>query len=117
MQKKQSSCSKFKKKSSERQIEIKVKVDKLFFTQSNSVYRDKVGSRPKADGVITSDQVIVIVSLRIPHQWIPLRQSDSPCVSTPFQAPATIFMRTALRAQMGPLTKVQTMKMEAGDRS
>jgi putative IMPACT (imprinted ancient) family translation regulator len=39
-----------------------VEGDKLFFTQSNSVYRDKVGSRPKADEVITSDQVKVSIT-------------------------------------------------------
>ena len=39
-----------------------MKGDKLVFTQSNSVYRDKVGSRPTADEVISPDQVKVSIT-------------------------------------------------------
>ena len=34
-----------------------MKGDKLIFTQSNSVYRNKVGSRPTAEEIITTDEV------------------------------------------------------------
>nr|XP_034331360.1 uncharacterized protein LOC105331972 [Crassostrea gigas] len=45
------------KQYADRDIETKIKGDKLIFTQSNSIYRDKVGSRPTADEVITCDDV------------------------------------------------------------
>ena len=34
-----------------------MKGDKLIFTQSNSVYRNKIGSRPTAEEIITTDVV------------------------------------------------------------
>ena len=46
LQDRQKNMLEIQKRYSERQIETKVKGDKLVFTQSNSVYRDKVGSRP-----------------------------------------------------------------------
>lgn len=39
-------------------IETKIKGDKLIFTQSNSIYRDKVEARLTADEVIICDNVI-----------------------------------------------------------
>lgn len=45
------------KQYTDRNIETKIKGDKLIFTQSNSIYRDKVGARPTADEVITCDDV------------------------------------------------------------
>ncbi|XP_062569456.1 uncharacterized protein LOC134231515 [Saccostrea cucullata] len=50
------------KKYAERSIESKIKGDKLVFTQSNSVYREKVGPLPTADEVITDDVVNTAVS-------------------------------------------------------
>ena len=37
--------------------DTKMKGDKLIFTQSNSVYRNKIGSRPTAEEIITTDVV------------------------------------------------------------
>ena len=51
------------RKYTERSIETKIKGDKLVFTQSNSVYREKVGSLPTADEVITSDTVNIDVGV------------------------------------------------------
>ena len=34
------------------------------FTQSNSVYRDKLGSRPTADEIIKGDEVKTVISTR-----------------------------------------------------
>ncbi|XP_055999688.1 uncharacterized protein LOC130047930 [Ostrea edulis] len=62
MREKRKQLFEIQKKYSERQIETKVKGDKLVFTQSNSVYRDKVGSRPTADEVITPDEVNVSIT-------------------------------------------------------
>ncbi|XP_061185252.1 protein IMPACT homolog [Saccostrea echinata] len=50
------------RKYAERNIETKMKGDKLIFTQSNSIYREKVGSLPTADEVITSDAVKITVN-------------------------------------------------------
>ncbi|XP_061179339.1 uncharacterized protein LOC133187963 [Saccostrea echinata] len=51
------------RKYAERNTETKIKGDKLFFfTQSNSIYREKVGSLPTADEVITSDAVKITVN-------------------------------------------------------
>ena len=49
-------------KHADRNIEIRIKGDKLVFTQSNSVYRDKLGSRPTADEVINGDEVKTVIS-------------------------------------------------------
>ena len=49
-------------KYSDRNIETRIKGDKLVFTQSNSVYRDKLGSRPTADEVINGDEVKTVIS-------------------------------------------------------
>ncbi|XP_062588471.1 protein IMPACT homolog [Saccostrea cucullata] len=50
------------RKYAERNIETKMKGDKLIFTQSNSIYREKVGSLPTADEVISSDAVKITVN-------------------------------------------------------
>uniref|UniRef100_K1QFM4 IMPACT-like protein n=1 Tax=Magallana gigas TaxID=29159 RepID=K1QFM4_MAGGI len=49
--------SRVQKQYADRDIETKIKGDKLIFTHGNSIYRDKVGSRPTADEVITCDDV------------------------------------------------------------
>ena len=41
----------------EKNIDTKMKGDKLIFTQSNSVNRNKIGSRPTAEEIITTDVV------------------------------------------------------------
>ena len=41
----------------EKNIDTKMKGDKLIFTQSNSVYRNKIGSRPTAEEILTTDVV------------------------------------------------------------
>ncbi|XP_052682876.1 uncharacterized protein LOC128163344 [Crassostrea angulata] len=41
----------------ERNIDTRIKEDKLVFTQSNSVYRDKLGPRPIDDEIITREEV------------------------------------------------------------
>lgn len=50
------------KKYTEKGIETKMNGTKLIFTQSNSVYRDKLGSRPTADEIITDDEVNITVN-------------------------------------------------------
>ncbi|XP_062572364.1 protein IMPACT homolog [Saccostrea cucullata] len=50
------------RKYAERNIETKMKGDRLIFTQSNSIYREKVGSLPTADEVISSDVVKITVN-------------------------------------------------------
>lgn len=45
------------KQIADRNIDTKIKGEKLIFTQSNSIYRYKVGTRPTADEVITFDDV------------------------------------------------------------
>lgn len=50
------------KKYTEKGIETKMNGTKLIFTQSNSVYRDKLGSRPTADEIITEDEVNITVN-------------------------------------------------------
>ncbi|XP_048743265.2 protein IMPACT homolog [Ostrea edulis] len=62
MREKRKQLFEIQKKYSERQIETKVKGDKLVFTQSNSVYRDKVDSRRIGDEVITPYEVNVSIS-------------------------------------------------------
>ncbi|XP_078320128.1 protein IMPACT-B-like [Crassostrea virginica] len=49
-------------KYADRNIETHIKGDKLVFTQSNSVYRDKLGSRPTADEIIKGDEVKTVIS-------------------------------------------------------
>ena len=49
-------------KYADRNIETRIKGDKLVFTQSNSVYRDKLGSRPTADEIIKGDEVKTVIS-------------------------------------------------------
>lgn len=43
-------------------IETKIKGDKLVFTQSNSIYCEKVGYLPSAGDVITCDVVKIAIS-------------------------------------------------------
>lgn len=50
------------KKYTEKGIETKINGTKLIFTQSNSVYRDKLGSRPTAEDIITDDEVSITVN-------------------------------------------------------
>lgn len=49
-------------KYAERNIDTRIKGDRLVFTQSNSVYRDKLGPRPTADEVITGEEVKTVFS-------------------------------------------------------
>ena len=49
-------------KYADRNIKTRIKGDKLVFTQSNSVYRDKLGSRPTADEIIKGDEVKTVIS-------------------------------------------------------
>ncbi|XP_078320130.1 uncharacterized protein LOC111114097 [Crassostrea virginica] len=49
-------------KYADRNIETRIKGDKLVFTHSNSVYRDKLGSRPTADKIIKGDEVKTVIS-------------------------------------------------------
>ena len=53
----------------------KVKGDKLIFTQSNSVYRYKAGSRPTAEEIITTDEVKTAVYLGSRGQRKPVYRS------------------------------------------
>ena len=43
-------------------IKTRIKGDKLVFTQSSSVYREKLGSRPIADEVINGDELKTVIS-------------------------------------------------------
>lgn len=49
----------------DRNIETKIKGEKLVFIQSNSIYIYKVGTRPTADEVITFDDMTKEVFLGI----------------------------------------------------
>ena len=49
-------------KYAERNIDTRIKGDKLVFTKSNSVYRDKLGPRPTADEVISGEEVKTVFS-------------------------------------------------------
>lgn len=50
------------KKYSAKNVETKIKGDKLIFTKSGNVYRDKTGTRPTAEEVISGDQVKITVN-------------------------------------------------------
>lgn len=50
------------KKYSAKNVETKIKGDKLIFTKSGNVYRDKTGTRPTAEEVISGDQVRITVN-------------------------------------------------------
>nr|XP_022327930.1 uncharacterized protein LOC111127163 [Crassostrea virginica] len=49
-------------KYADRNIKTRIKGDQLVFTRSNSVYRDKPGSRPIADEVINGDELKTVIS-------------------------------------------------------
>ncbi|XP_061194046.1 protein IMPACT homolog [Saccostrea echinata] len=46
----------------DRNIETVLKGQKLIFTQSKSVFRDKIGSRPMADEIISGEEVKIAIS-------------------------------------------------------
>ncbi|XP_061178529.1 protein IMPACT homolog [Saccostrea echinata] len=50
------------KQYADRNIETVLKGQKLIFTQSKSVYRDKIGSRPMADEIISGEEVKIAIS-------------------------------------------------------
>lgn len=50
------------KKFSAKNVETKLKGDKLIFTKSGNVYRDKTGTRPTAEEVISGYQVKITVN-------------------------------------------------------
>ncbi|XP_061188667.1 protein IMPACT homolog [Saccostrea echinata] len=52
------------KQYADRNIETVLKGQKLIFTQSKSVYRDKIGSRPMADEIISGEEVKIAISTR-----------------------------------------------------
>ena len=81
-------------KCADRSIETRIKGDKLVFTQSNSVYRDKLGSRPTADEVINGDEVKTVIStgkslktaeiaiLDTPPPPFPINKSENPLLGS-----------------------------------
>ena len=106
------------KKYSEKNIDTKVKGDKLIFTQSNFVYRSKVGSRPTAEEIINTDEVKTAVHSGtmetglsvIRYQRIPSSRSgdqwSTSCVQTPLPVPVTTYTPTVLPAKMDLSTRV-----------
>ncbi|XP_062621835.1 protein IMPACT homolog [Saccostrea cucullata] len=50
------------KKYADRNIETVLKGQKLIFTQSKTVYREKIGSRPMADEIISGEEVKIAIS-------------------------------------------------------